>query len=122
PSDVQHQRGVDPSEDPLLVLDPEQDIFEVVEQLKDRIDPGAERARRGFEGGVGQKEPAPTRAYGATSRRKSIVKKHRSRTGFYQKSIVCRCFAIGMRRRSRTTHCASRSFTKEATSPRFSTS
>jgi len=55
PADVQHQGRVDPPEDAFLVFDPEQDIFEVVEQLKDRIDPGAERPRRRFEARFGQR-------------------------------------------------------------------
>ena len=53
-SDVQHQGRVDPPEDPFLVLDPEEDVLEIVQQLKDRIHSGAERSRRRFEGRVGQ--------------------------------------------------------------------
>jgi hypothetical protein len=61
PSDVQEQRRVHPPEDPFLVLDPEQDVLEIVEQLKNGIRAGAERPRRRFECRFGHGEAIPGR-------------------------------------------------------------
>jgi hypothetical protein len=48
-ADVEHEGDVDPPEGPLPVLDPEQDVFEIVEWLEDRVHARAERSRRRFQ-------------------------------------------------------------------------